>query len=64
VRTVKVDFQVPIGEGLAQMTGIGPKVNVSTEVILSDETEEAAQQAGVEAYQTLSAFVNGWASAQ
>lgn len=64
MRTIRVQFEMPIGEGIAQIMGSGPSVTVSTEVLLSDETEEAARQAGREAYQTLSAFINGWAEAQ
>ena len=64
MRTIKVSFRAPVGEGLAQMMGTGPTVDVSTEVILSDDTEDAAREAGIDAYQTLSSFINGWASVQ
>lgn len=61
---MKVEFQVPIGEGLLAKLGLGPKVSVSTEVVLSDETDQAAHEAGVEAYDKVSAFVAGWGSRQ
>jgi hypothetical protein len=60
MRTMKVEFEVPIGEGLNALMGVGPKVTVSTEVVLSDDTEEAAHQAGREANDQVTAFIAGW----
>jgi hypothetical protein len=60
MRTIRVEFVVPLGEGLAALSGAGPKVTVSTEVILSDDTEEAARQAGLEANKQITAFITGW----
>jgi hypothetical protein len=58
---MKVEFEVPLGEGLSLIAGTGPRVRVATEVVLSDDTEEAAYEAGQEANDQVSAFIKGWA---
>lgn len=66
MRTIRVELVTPIPDqappGLANLFGTQtPSVRISTEVVISDETEEAARQAGQEAREAINAFIAGYA---
>lgn len=63
MRTIRVEIESPIPDAtnpLSTIFGSVQKIRVSTEVIVPDETKEAAETAGHDARVAIDGFIEGY----